>query len=98
MIEDNGPGIPEELQENIFKKGFTTKEGRGLGLGLPLAATVVRGMGGTLKLQATSLHGSTFVIVLPSSESPVEDLFRGDGSNMISRSYDGDEDSDVPDK
>jgi signal transduction histidine kinase len=35
-IEDNGPGVPDELQEKIFETGFTTKsrdEGTGLGLG-----------------------------------------------------------------
>jgi signal transduction histidine kinase len=98
VIEDNGPGIPEELQENIFEKGFTTKEGRGLGLGLPLAATVVRGMGGTLKLQETSEMGSTFVIVLHSSASPVVDWLRGNELNRGSRPYDGEEDSDEPDE
>jgi signal transduction histidine kinase len=72
MIDDNGPGIPPELQGSIFEKGFTTKLGRGLGLGLPLAATVVRGIGGTLKLQATSSDGSTFVIILPSATSAIE--------------------------
>lgn len=81
LIEDNGPGIPEELQGSIFEKGFTTKIGRGLGLGLPLAATVVRGMGGTLKLQSTSSKGSTFVIVLPAGISPIGEM----PSNMDSQ-------------
>ena len=37
VIEDNGPGIPEEIQDKIFDPFFTTKgpgEGTGLGLGI----------------------------------------------------------------
>jgi signal transduction histidine kinase len=66
QISDNGPGIPEDLKQNIFEKGFTTKTGHGLGLGLALAASTISSMGGQLKLEQSDSSGSTFLIVLPS--------------------------------
>ena len=42
QIEDNGPGIPEELQSRVFDPFFTTKPpGQGLGLGLNISHTIV---------------------------------------------------------
>src|SRR5207237_6472871 len=44
-VEDTGPGIPEELQEQIFQPFFTTKEG-GTGMGLSVATRIVDKHGG----------------------------------------------------
>jgi signal transduction histidine kinase len=72
-ISDTGPGIPESEQTKIFQRGFTTKLGRGLGLGLSLSASVIKNMGGTLKLDKTSSAGSTFLMVLPvETEIPID--------------------------
>jgi signal transduction histidine kinase len=41
-LEDNGPGIPEELQSRVFDPFFTTKPpGKGVGLGLNISHTII---------------------------------------------------------
>lgn len=62
-IEDNGPGIPEELQETIFLPLVTSKS-EGSGIGLTIAQDLVSGNGGLLEFD--SRPGSTvFRIWLP---------------------------------
>jgi signal transduction histidine kinase len=65
QIEDNGPGIPTELQDRIFEPFFTTKPpGHALGLGLDNAMRIVRRHRGHLGVR--SEPGSTcFRIRLP---------------------------------
>jgi signal transduction histidine kinase len=63
-ISDNGPGIPESIQENIFQPFFSTKE-EGTGLGLSIASGIVEEHGGTLTLRSAEGEGATFVITLP---------------------------------
>jgi len=64
-IIDNGPGIPEELQEKIFEPFFTTKPaGEGSGLGLDIVRGIVQKHEG--KIQLESKPGRTcFTVVLP---------------------------------
>ncbi len=57
-IEDNGPGIPKELQEKVLQPFFTTKKGtEGTGLGLSITHDIIEAHGGTLSF--TSDHGGT---------------------------------------
>lgn len=52
-VEDNGPGIPREIQSRIFEPFFTTKApGRGLGLGLDTAQRIVRMHRGFLTVES----------------------------------------------
>ncbi len=67
-ISDNGPGIPEEIQEKIFQPFFSTKE-EGTGLGLSIASRIVEKHGGTLTLNSKEGKGTTFNIVLPYIEN-----------------------------
>ncbi len=64
-VVDDGPGIPEELQERVFDPFFTTKEvGEGRGLGLDIVRTVVGSHHGTVRLR--SVPGRTeFRVALP---------------------------------
>jgi len=64
-IEDDGPGVPGELQSRIFDPFFTTKAvGAGSGLGLDIARRIVRGHRGDITL--SSRPGSTsFTVLLP---------------------------------
>jgi signal transduction histidine kinase len=64
-VEDNGPGIPAEIQQRIFDPFFTTKEvGKGTGLGLSITHRIVEHHGG--KITVRSQPGSTvFRIELP---------------------------------
>ena len=62
-VEDNGPGIPADMQEKIFYP-LVTGRAEGSGLGLSLAQTFVRQSGGTLTLE--SRPGKTvFRVLLP---------------------------------
>ena len=65
-IEDTGVGIPEENLRKIFDPFFTTKPvGKGTGLGLHLAAGIVRNHGGEIQVASEEGKGSTFRVVLP---------------------------------
>ena len=64
-VEDNGPGVPENIRECIFEPYFTTKQGQGTGLGLFISKQLISDMGGDLSLDASAPHGTRFVIHLP---------------------------------
>lgn len=65
-IRDNGVGIPEHLQDQIFQPFFTTKDaGRGTGLGLANVAETVRAHGGTISVQSAENCGALFEVLLP---------------------------------
>jgi len=65
-IEDNGPGIPEELRDKVFNPFFTTKEvGKGTGQGLAIAHDIVKKHDGVLSLEDAPGHGAIFIIRLP---------------------------------
>lgn len=49
-ISNNGPMIPKDMQEHIFKKGITTKKEEGHGIGLYIVSNVLKVYGGTMKL------------------------------------------------
>ena len=61
-ISDNGPGIPEDIQEKIFLPNFTTKS-NGAGLGLAITKHIVEGGDGRITF-TTSPKGTTFYIYL----------------------------------
>ena len=64
-ISDNGPGIPAEIQEKIFRPNFTTKS-NGNGLGLAISKHIVEGSAGRITF-STSDKGTTFYIYLKKS-------------------------------
>ena len=67
-VEDDGPGIPEDLRERIFEPFFTTKPaGEGTGLGLPTSAAIVEQAGGSVRAceRADGAEGARFVVTLP---------------------------------
>ncbi len=64
-ISDNGPGIPEKIQEKIFRPFFTTKDHeKGSGLGLYISRTIIENHDGSLNLK-NMLRGAMFSISLP---------------------------------
>lgn len=66
QIQDNGSGIPEEIQEKIFQPFFTTKPtGQGTGLGLSLSYDIVKAHRGNLKVESRLGEGTIFIITLP---------------------------------
>jgi two-component system, cell cycle sensor histidine kinase and response regulator CckA len=67
-INDDGPGIPDELQPKIFDPFFTTKEvGKGTGLGLTVAYAIVQEHGGRIRLESVPGKGASFYVELPIS-------------------------------
>jgi signal transduction histidine kinase len=64
-VADTGPGLPRRAREHLFKpfQGGTTKGGSGLGL--TIAAELVRGHGGSLILERSDATGTAFCITLP---------------------------------
>jgi sensor histidine kinase regulating citrate/malate metabolism len=51
-VEDNGPMIPENLREKIFKKGFSTKKGEGHGMGLVIVMEITGKNGGNIDMRS----------------------------------------------
>ncbi|MCB9229999.1 MAG: GHKL domain-containing protein [Deltaproteobacteria bacterium] len=67
MIEDNGPGIPDEILDKIMNPFFTTKDiGEGSGLGLSISERIAKEHNGSLKLESRS-DPTRFVLSLPFS-------------------------------
>ncbi len=64
FITDNGCGIDEDNQENIFKPFFTTRQ-KGTGLGLALVKKTIEEHGGKIELLRTDEQLTTFMITLP---------------------------------
>lgn len=63
-IRDDGPGIPEGIQQRIFEPFFTTKA-KGTGLGLAIARDLIRINGGDLRLRSSGSEGTVFRLCLP---------------------------------
>lgn len=68
-IEDNGPGIPQERQSELFKPfsrlGLESSAIEGTGIGLSLTKRLIELMGGSIGFQSTYGSGSTFWVELP---------------------------------
>ena len=62
-VSDNGPGIPEEMAEEVFLPFYTTKQS-GTGIGLCLSRQIMRLHGGDLKLNKHQGRGATFMVML----------------------------------
>ncbi|WP_293249038.1 MULTISPECIES: PAS domain S-box protein [unclassified Microcoleus] len=65
-ISDNGPGMPEEVCQQLFEAFFTTKPaGKGTGLGLSISYKVLQQHGGTLSCVSAPGQGAEFIIEMP---------------------------------
>lgn len=60
-VEDNGPGISEEVQEKIFIPFYTTKKD-GSGIGLSLSRQIMRSHGGNIRVNSIVGKGSAFIL------------------------------------
>jgi PAS domain S-box-containing protein len=69
-VDDEGPGIPEELAARVFEPFFTTKaHGQGTGLGLSVSRQIVERFGGSLRYEPRRSGGSRFTITLQAYEN-----------------------------
>lgn len=71
IVKDNGIGIPENLQQEIFKPFYQLPDTRnsGTGLGLYLVHSIVDTCSGNVFVESTEGAGSLFYVVLPRSQS-----------------------------
>ena len=70
IIEDNGPGIPENEYKNVFKPFYRIDKSRGLnksgvGLGLSISQDIIKSHGGNIFLSKSKFGGLTVKISLP---------------------------------
>jgi signal transduction histidine kinase len=71
-VADNGPGIPESVQQRVFEPFFTTKPvGVGTGLGLDIARRIVNRHDGILEFD-TGPGGTEFRVMLPAAQGARE--------------------------
>jgi len=71
-IRDEGPGVPEEIQDKIFEPFFTEGNETGEGLGLLLAKNIMDAHKGKISFES-STEGTTFIISLPVVNGSDED-------------------------
>ncbi|CAK7016575.1 MAG: Adaptive-response sensory-kinase SasA [Desulfovibrio sp.] len=62
-VVDNGPGIPQELQEKIFSPFFSTKD-KGAGIGLAMTRKIINEIGGKIILHSRVGHGTVVTMTL----------------------------------
>ena len=65
-VEDNGPGVPDEIRARVFEPFVTTKEpGRGTGLGLSICRQILADHGGEISFRDREGGGTVFTLRLP---------------------------------
>jgi signal transduction histidine kinase len=69
VVDDDGPGVPDEELNRIFQPYYTSKAG-GTGLGLALCKRVFKAHGGNLRYEPSPLGGARFVGTLPLQPPP----------------------------
>jgi signal transduction histidine kinase len=68
-VNDNGPGIPEDVRRRIFVPFYSTKGLRGTGLGLVVTKKIVEEHGGKIAVESRPGEGTTFTMTLPCKPS-----------------------------
>jgi PAS domain S-box-containing protein len=78
VVEDTGPGIPKELQQRIFEPYFSTKtpsKNAGHGLGLATVQGIVKGHGGTIRVESETNRGAKFEVLLPAMKQEFPETY-----------------------
>jgi signal transduction histidine kinase len=77
-VSDNGCGMDEEVRSKLFTTFFSTKEGRGTGLGLLIVQKIVQDHAGTITVKSQPGKGSTFTMLLPHRDAAPQDAGAGE--------------------
>jgi two-component system sensor histidine kinase KdpD len=75
-VADNGPGVPVEIRDTIFKKftrGPNARKG-GLGLGLSIVRGFMRAQGGEVSIDSAPGGGALFTLTLPYEQQEIAPL------------------------
>ncbi len=64
-VTDNGGGVADHMRERVFEPGFSTKLGRGRGLGLHLVKEAVVSLAGTIQLSSMPHEYTCFTVTVP---------------------------------
>jgi signal transduction histidine kinase len=67
-VDDEGPGVPNEVEPRLFQRFFTMDADQGTGLGLAIVKSVVEAHRGRVFLDAKAGPGARFVVELPSAD------------------------------
>ena len=66
LVQDNGNGIPNEISDQVFKKGFSTRQEQGgTGRGLFIAKDVIDNYGGKISFESKVGQGTMFKVHIP---------------------------------
>ncbi len=70
-VNDDGPGVPDDVQSKIFDPFFTTKDvGKGTGLGLTVAYAIIQEHGGRITMRSNPGAGASFFVEVPARAEP----------------------------
>jgi signal transduction histidine kinase len=64
-VQDDGPGMPPEIERRVFEPFFTTKGEEGTGLGLAMVYACMQRHGGSVALETAPGRGTTFTLSFP---------------------------------
>ena len=64
-VQDNGPGIPEDIKQRLFEPFVTSGKKGGTGLGLAIAKSIVEAHHGQIRCESTPGSGAAFYVRLP---------------------------------
>ena len=74
IVSDQGPGIPEDLREQVFRRFFrhaADPADGGTGLGLAIVRGIARAHGGDVRAESSPAGGASFVLTLPLGRKPL---------------------------
>ena len=72
-VDDNGPGVPPELRDDLFRPFFSKNKSSGTGLGLAVTNKIVQEHKGRVRVTDSPLGGARFIVELPRAEQMPDD-------------------------
>ena len=85
-VTDTGAGIPPDIIDRVFDPFFTTKaRGQGTGLGLATVHGLITQIGGLVDIDSTPGRGTTFTVLLPTTDIPAPDTVAAPTANPPGR-------------